>query len=116
MTRDSWARMLLVGILQCLIATAAFGQGETTSAIVGQVTDATHAAIPGATIIITNRDSGFQRNATADNEGRFNFPQLKPGTYLVRVEAEGFATEQNDNVLSGLGQKQTVNFMLRVAQ
>jgi len=58
----------------------------------------------------------LQRNAKTDDEGRFNFPQLKPGTYSVKVEAEGFDPRQNDNVLSGLGQKQTVNFTLKVAQ
>ena len=58
----------------------------------------------------------LQRSAKTDEEGRFNFPQLKPGTYSVRVEAEGFDPQQNDNVVSGLGQKQTVNFTLKVAQ
>jgi hypothetical protein len=94
----------------------AFSQGETTSAIVGQVTDATDAAIPGATITVTNRDTGLQRSVKTDNEGRFNFPQLKPGTYLVKAEAAGFDPWQNENVLAGLGQNQTVNFTLRVAQ
>jgi hypothetical protein len=92
------------------------GQGETTSAIVGQVTDATDAAVPGATVTITNREIGLQRIAKTDNEGRFNFPQLKPGTYSVKVEADGFAPQHNDNLFSGLGQKQAVNFTLKVAQ
>ncbi len=91
-------------------------QGETTSAIVGQVTDATIAATPGATVTITNRETGLRRSLKTDGEGRFNFPQLKPGTYSVKVQAEGFDPQQNDNVFSGLGQKQTVNFTLRVAQ
>src|SRR6202790_2573790 len=92
------------------------GQGETTSAIVGQVTDVTDAAVPGATVTITNREIGLQRIARTDNEGRFNFPQLKPGTYSVKVEANGFAPQHNDNLFSGLGQKQAVNFTLKVAQ
>jgi hypothetical protein len=91
-------------------------QGETTSAIVGQVNDSTNAAIPGAEVTITNRETGLQRSAHSDDEGRFNFPQLKPGTYMVKVQAEGFASQQDDNVFSGLGQKQTVNFTLKVAQ
>jgi hypothetical protein len=100
-----------------LFAPAALSsQGETTSAIAGQVTDVTSAAIPGALITITNRESGLQRRATADEQGRFNFPQLKPGTYSVKAEAEGFDLQQNDNVLSGLGQKQTVNFTLMVVK
>ncbi len=94
----------------------ALPQGETTSAIVGQVTDVINAAIPGALVTITNRETGLQRRATADEQGRFNFPQLKPGTYAVKAEAEGFDPQRNDNVISGLGQKQTVNFTLKVAR
>jgi Carboxypeptidase regulatory-like domain len=91
-------------------------QGETTSAIVGQVTDTTAAAIPGATVTVVNRETGLRRLLKTDQEGRFNFPQLEPGTYSVKVEAQGFEPQRIDNVSSGLGQKQTVNFTLRVAQ
>src|ERR1700721_2270408 len=107
---------VFAGLLLSLSPIGALAQGETTSAIVGQVTDATSAAIPRATVIITNRETALQRGARTDEEGRFNFPQLKPGTYSVRVEAVGFEPQHNDNVVSGLGQKQTVNFTLKVAQ
>jgi hypothetical protein len=91
-------------------------QGETTSAIIGQVSDASGAAVPGATVTVTNGDTGLKRRAKTDDSGRFNFPQLKPGTYSVKVEAEGFEPLQNDAVSAGLGQKQTVDFRLKVAQ
>jgi hypothetical protein len=116
MLRSPLFLLVFVGFSHFLLPEASFSQGETTSAIVGQVTDATNAAIPGATVTITNRETALQRTAKTDDEGRFNFPQLKPGTYSVKVEAEGFDPRQNDNVLSGLGQKQTVNFTLKVAQ
>jgi hypothetical protein len=90
-------------------------QGETTSAIVGQVTDATHAAIPGVTVTIVNADTGLERRARTDNQGRFNFPQLSPGTYSVKLEAEGFEAQQSDHVVAGLGQKQTVTIVLKIA-
>lgn len=119
-TRDTvlmiFVRSVLAGFVLSLLPVGAFAQGETTSAIVGQVTDATDKTIPGATITITNRETALQRNAKTDDQGRFNFPQLKPGTYSVRVEAEGFDPQQYDNVFSGLGQKQTVSFTLKVAQ
>ena len=113
----SFAKRACAGFLLLVIfAGAAFGQGETTSAVAGQVTDATNAAIPGALVTIANRDTGLQRSARTDEEGRFNFPQLMPGAYSVKAVAEGFDPQQNDNVVSGLGQKQTVNFTLKVAQ
>src|ERR1035438_351482 len=96
--------------------TAAWAQGETTSAIVGQVRDTTNAVVPSATVTIANPETGLRRSAKTDDAGRFSFPQLKPGTYSVRVEASGFDPGQNDNVVSGLGQKQTVDFTLKVAR
>jgi hypothetical protein len=91
-------------------------QGETTSAIGGQVSDASSAAVPCAAVTITNQETGLKRSAKTDDSGRFNFPQLKPGMYSVKVEAEGFAAQQNDAVSAALGQKQTVEFRLKIAQ
>ena len=93
-----------------------WAQGETTSAILGKVTDSSNAVIAGATVTVSNRETGLKRSARTDDAGRFNFPQLKPGTYEVRVEAQGFEPRQNENVVSGLGQKQTVDFTLKVAR
>jgi hypothetical protein len=116
MARIAIYRLTFAAICLILFPPQIFEQGETTSGIVGQVTDATSAAIPGATVTITNRDISLQRSARTDDEGRFNFPQLKPGTYSVRVEAEGFNSQQNDNVFAGLGQRQAVDFRLNVAE
>jgi hypothetical protein len=108
--------VFLVLTVACLLPAKALAQGETTSAIVGQVRDTTDAVVPGATVTITNHETGLKRSARTDDAGRFNFPQLKPGTYSVKAEAQGFDPGQNDNVTSGLGQKQTVDFMLKVAR
>ncbi|MGC1312697.1 MAG: carboxypeptidase regulatory-like domain-containing protein, partial [Candidatus Acidiferrum sp.] len=90
-------------------------QGETTSAIVGEVSDPSGAGVPGATVTAVNAATGLKRGATTDEAGRFTFAQLLPGTYSVRVEAEGFEAQENNAVPAGLGQKQTVNFTLKVA-
>jgi Carboxypeptidase regulatory-like domain len=112
-------KSLLPIVLACaslvFIPSALRSQGETTSAIVGQVNDASNAVVPGASVTITSRDTGLQRTVKTDAQGRFDFPQLKPGTYSVRTEATGFETQQNDSVLAGLGQKQTVNFTLKLS-
>ena len=102
MTRTAYFALLVLTVA-CLLPAKALAQGETTSAIVGQVRDTTDAVVPGATVTIRNRETGLKRSARTDDAGRFRFPQLKPGTYSVRVEARGFDPGQNDNVISGLG-------------
>src|ERR1700687_4493682 len=107
---------VFVASFHFLLPEAAFPQGETTSAIIGQVSDVSGAAVPGAAVTATNKETGLKRSAKTDDSGRFNFPQLKPGTYLVKVEAEGFEPLQNEAISAGLGQKQTVDFRLKIAQ
>jgi len=114
--RTTIAASVFCAFLLSLNPTATLPQGETTSAIIGQVNDESGAAIPGAAVTITNRETGIQRDAKTDDEGRFNFPQLKPGSYVIEVEAEHFEPQRNDNVFAGLGQKQTLDFTLKVAQ
>jgi hypothetical protein len=115
MIRATIFSFLVLGTL-FVFSTPVFAQGETTSAIVGGVADTSDAVVPGAKVTVTNRETGLQRMATTDEQGRFSFPQLQPGKYSVKVEAEGFDQQQVDNVAAGLGQKQSVNFVLRVAQ
>jgi hypothetical protein len=90
-------------------------QGETTSAIVGAVADPSGAAVTGASVTVIATDTGATRRSVTDAAGRFDFPQLKPGTYTVIVGAVGFQPQTIGSVVSGLGQKQTVNFSLKLA-
>ncbi len=105
---------VLAGLLLVLPALA-MAQGETTSAIVGSVTDPTGAAIPGATVTVTSLENGLKRSVQTDDGGRFSFPQLKPGVYSVSAEAEHFEAQRNNAVPAQLGQKQTVDFTLNIA-
>src|ERR1700687_761002 len=116
MLRTTLSIFVFVELFHFFLPEATYSQGETTSAIIGQVSDASGAAVPGAVVTATNKETGLKRSAKADDSGRFNFPQLKPGTYLVKVEAEGFEPLQNEAVSAGLGQKQTVDFRLKIAE
>src|ERR1700690_1301953 len=104
----------LLVLFQFLSPLVAFSQGETTSAIIGQVTDESGATVPGCRVTSTNLETGLKRSATTDDAGRFNFPQLKPGMYAVKAEAEEFESQQNSSVSASLGQTQTVDFTLKV--
>ena len=114
--RIAVTRLAAVCSLSLLIPLGALAQGETTSAIVGNVQDPANAAVADARVTITSRETGLKRETTTDDSGRFNFPQLKPGVYSVKVEAPGFESQKNDGVQAALGQKQTINFSLKLAQ
>jgi Carboxypeptidase regulatory-like domain len=82
---------------------------------VGRVTDATDAPISAALVTVVNAETGLVRSVRTDSDGRYNVPQLIPGTYSVKVAASGFESQRTADVSAGLGQKQTVNFVLKIA-
>ena len=59
----------------------AYAQESASSAIIGLVTDTTQAALPGATVTVTQVGTGAQRVAVTDAEGRFSVPGLRPAAY-----------------------------------
>lgn len=65
----------------------------------GVVRDQTGAVVPGAKVTITNEGRGQTVLTTTSNaEGIFVAPQLSPGSYTVKLEAEGFKTASYNEV------------------
>lgn len=84
-----------------------------TGRVTGQVEDVTAAAIPGATVTITNTDTSATQTLTADAAGNFNFPALPRGAYKITASMSGFqTTTQNFQLL--VSQTQTILFKLNV--
>jgi hypothetical protein len=72
-----------------------------TGTITGTVTDASGGVLPGAVVTLLSEKTGESRNTTANEEGRFSFAAVQPGTYTLRVEQKGFQTlERKGTVLS----------------
>ncbi len=74
-----------------LMAAVASGVFAQTSSITGNITDPTGSVIPGASITITNSDTGAERLTTGDAQGRYTIQQVPPGFYNVTAKAPGFA-------------------------
>ncbi len=64
----------------------------STSQISGTVLDGTGAAVPGATITLTNDATGSSQVQVSTSPGVYAFPALPVGTYTIKVEATGFKT------------------------
>jgi outer membrane receptor protein involved in Fe transport len=87
-----------------MLGSAAWAQQSASSGIVGQVTDSTAAAIPGATVTVINGATGAQRITTTDNAGRFSVLNLVPTTYRIRVELSGFRTAEVEGLVLPSGE------------
>ena len=72
--------------------------------ISGTVTDATGAAIPNATVVIRNQDTGATRTLTTGATGTFTAPSLTIGAYTVTASSTNFADYQRSDVTVTVGQ------------
>jgi hypothetical protein len=75
---------LLISSTPCASAQAVFGQ------ILGTVTDPTGAAIPNATITVTDVAKGTSVSLKSNDVGEFTVDHLIPDTYTIKVSANGF--------------------------
>lgn len=83
-----------------------------TAQIQGTVTDTSGAVISGATITVTNLDTGATFKATSDEGGSFTFNALMHGRYSAKVTANGFESEVQELTLD-VSQLQALNFRLK---
>jgi Carboxypeptidase regulatory-like domain/TonB dependent receptor len=95
----------------CLLA-----QTPDTATIQGQVTDQTHAAVPGAEVTLTNTVSGLKRSSQTDSAGEFVIGGLPiAGSYIVNAVKTGLASPQLDPITLKGGTTANINLQLDVA-
>lgn len=76
----------------CVFVSVGIAVGQSTfGSIVGVVHDRTDAVVPGATVQVKDLADNSSRSTTSDQNGSFEFVNLKPSRYQVSVHAEGFA-------------------------
>jgi hypothetical protein len=85
-----------------------------TGTILGTVRDGSGAAVPGASVTLSNAGTGFTRTVTSDSSGEYSAPQLPTGTYVVVAELSGFKKVSIGNAHVGVDQKLRVDFKLEV--
>jgi hypothetical protein len=83
--------LLLSSALLCVAQT-----GSTSGTIMGTVTDPTGAVLPGATVAILNPVSQYQRTASADSAGHFQFTNVPFNSYHMTVNMTGFGSFARD--------------------
>jgi hypothetical protein len=83
--------------------------GQSLTSLTGSVTDPTGAVIPGAALTLVNLGTAAQRDDTSDQQGRFTFSQVQPGTYKLVAKAPGFNDVVVNNIRLLVNTPATVN-------
>src|SRR5438552_9929682 len=98
-----------------LFAASVFAQSSTgTATMIGAVTDSTGAVVSGAKVTVTNKDAGFVFNSVTTAEGTWYIPNLNPGNYQLRIEAQGFKAYVQDGILLRTAEQPRIDVKLEI--
>src|SRR5581483_2966706 len=99
MKKLQFCLLLATVLLLAFSAVAQVQNGQFT----GTVTDPSGAAVPNAKVTVTNLGTNYSVTATTNQTGNYTASQLPPGTYKITVEAPGFKTVSNTDLVVHAG-------------
>lgn len=95
------------------LATCSWGQLERSS-VEGTITDASGAAVVGASVTVTAQSTNVSSPTVTNQSGYFQVIGLLPGKYSIRVQSAGFAAVESQNVEATAGQLVRFDAVLQV--
>src|SRR6266516_2753096 len=98
----------------CLVlSVAALAQFESAT-LTGIVTDPAGSLVPNATVRAVNEATNIETSVTTNSEGRYVFPNLRPGSYQVIASAQGFKQFVSSGVVLQVNQAARLDMQLTV--
>ena len=104
----------LISVL--LMCGSGLAWAAVTGRISGTVADPTGAAIPGATVTLTNTSQGVETKTNTDQNGNYSLPSVNVGSYDILFEAQGFRSEKRTNLVIDANAAVEQNITLNLAQ
>ena len=104
-------------LLLALVAAPSLAHAQSQAingTIEGVVRDTTGDVLPGATVTITNVETGAQRSVQSASDGSYRAPLLPLGSYTVKAEITGFKTLERTGISLSAGQTAVVDMTLEV--
>src|SRR5688572_16578360 len=106
-------RFRCVVLASILLLSAVPAAAQRTSAILrGTVTDASKALVPGATVTVTNAETGLTQSSVTNEAGIYTFSQLPVGRYQLKVELQGFKTATRTDIVLAVADQREVDIEL----
>jgi len=102
-----------IGGLLCLSIALSYAQ-ETSAGITGRVTDPSGSAIVGAKVMAKDLDRDTEWPTTSNIDGVYAFPRIPPGRYNLKVEATGFKTWVNPELVLEVNQRARLDISMQV--
>lgn len=109
-----FARAACEGVAALLFGACAAWAQITTGSLSGTVTDPAGAVVVSAAVQVSNQATGVSVSLITNDAGVFRAAFLIPGTYTVRVQANGFRTFEAKDVMVELAHEPVVNATLQV--
>jgi iron complex outermembrane receptor protein len=107
-------KILLVMLFVLFASLSALAQTAASSgSITGVVKDPNQAVLANTQVVLTSLSTGTRIAATTNEQGIYVFPALQPGSYLIAVDAKGFAASASHALK--LAEGQTLNFGFNLA-
>ncbi|HTG99778.1 MAG TPA: carboxypeptidase regulatory-like domain-containing protein, partial [Vicinamibacterales bacterium] len=97
-----------------LLATSAFAQLASQTALVGTVTDSGNLVVPGAQVSAVNTGTKDTYETTTNSDGYYNIQFVRAGTYDITVSLSGFQTFKATGVQVGNNQVVRTDAVLKV--
>src|SRR5712692_9737819 len=98
-----WTTIRPVVCAVCLTAAVSPSAAAQSAAVEGVVADSDARVILGATVVILNTETGYERTVTTDANGRFLASVMPVGTYSINASASGFASARQEGVRLTIG-------------
>lgn len=91
-----FVRALMCGLV--LLFTVSTASAQFKASVQGTVTDTAGAIVTGASVTLTNKETGRSETTATSDGGFYRFSGLAPGLYTVTVEKENFKKQVVDDV------------------
>jgi hypothetical protein len=104
----------LAVVWACVVGVSSARAQTAAGEITGFVKDQTGAAVPGATITVTETRTNLQRVVVSTRDGVYTAASLVPGEYRLDIELAGFKSVRREGVRLATGQKARIDFDLAV--
>ena len=110
--RRKWLAVALGAVLAPWATTNA--QTLESAQVRGIVYDESKAALPGATVTLTNAATGFTQTVTTNESGVYNFAQIPRGSYGMLVVLAGFAQTKVSDLVLNVGASLSLDITMKV--